>query len=53
MEDTSEFFGSCEELVGDSQMDIQKVYESRGGYTLVSKMAVGGRLVALKSLKPE
>ena len=53
MEDTSEFLGSCEELVGDSQMDIQKVYESRGGYTLVSKMAVGGRLVALKSLKPE
>ena len=53
MEDTSEFFGSCEELVGDSQMDIQKVYESRGGYTLVSRMEVGGKLVALKSLKPE
>ena len=53
MEETSAFFGSCEELVGDSQMDIQKVYESRGGYTLVSRMAVGGKLVALKSLKPE
>lgn len=53
MEDTSEFFGSCEELAGDSQMDIQKVYESHGGYTLVSRMAVGGKIVALKSLKPE
>lgn len=38
MEETSAFFGSCEELVGDPQVDIQKVYESRGGYTLVSKM---------------
>ncbi len=53
MEDTSEFFDSCEELVGDSRMDIQKVYESHGGYTLVCRMAVGGKLVALKSLKPE
>ena len=31
MEETSAFFGSCEELVGDPQVDIQKVYESRGG----------------------
>ena len=29
MEETSAFFGSCEELVGDPQVDIQKVYESR------------------------
>lgn len=53
MEETSAFFGSCDELIGDSRKDIQKVYESRGGYTLVSKMTLEGKLVALKSLKPE
>ena len=43
MEETSAFFGSCDELIGDSRKDIQKVYESRGGYTLVSKMTLEGK----------
>ncbi len=53
MEETSAFFGSCEELSGDSSQTIQKVYESDGGYSVISRMTLDGKLVALKSLKPE
>ena len=53
MEETSDFFGSCEELSGDSSQTIQKVYESDGGYSVISRMTLDGKLVALKSLKPE
>lgn len=33
--------------------DIQKIYESPESYSILSRMILGGKLVALKSLKPE
>lgn len=53
MEETSAFFGSCEELAEAGDRDIQKIYESPDGYTVVSRMTLDGKLTALKSLKPE
>jgi len=53
MEETSAFFGSCEELSRGSSRTVQKVYESDGGFSVISRMTLDGKLVALKSLKPE
>lgn len=54
MEDTSAFFGSCEEIerVG-SVGDIQTIHDSPGGYTVLGRARMDGRIVALKWLKPE
>mgnify|MGYP001053588746 FL=1 len=53
MEETSAFFGSYEELSDDEPGDIQKIHESPESYSILSRMILGGKLVALKSLKPE
>ncbi len=53
MEETSAFFGSFEELFDDGFGDIQKIHESPDGYSILSRMTLDGKLVALKSLKPE
>ncbi len=52
-EETSAFFGSFEELAGGDSGDIQKIHESPESYSMVSRMTLDGKLVALKSLKPE
>ena len=53
MEETSAFFGSYEELSDGGSGDIQIVHESPGSYSILSRMTLDGKLVALKSLKPE
>ncbi len=53
MEETSAFFGSLEELADDGFGDIQKIHESPESYSILSRMTLDGKLVALKSLKPE
>lgn len=53
MEETSAFFGSYEELSDGEPVDIQKIHESPESYSILSRMILGGKLVALKSLKPE
>lgn len=53
MEETSTFFGSCEELSDDGLGDIQKIHESPESYSILSRATLDGKLVALKSLKPE
>lgn len=53
MEETSAFFGSVDDFWDDKPKDIRTVYESPGGYTMLSRATVDGKLVALKSLKPE
>lgn len=53
MEETSAFFGSYEELSDGEPGDIQKIHESPESYSILSRMILGGKLVALKSLKPE
>lgn len=37
----------------DEPGDIQKIHESPESYSILSRMILGGKLVALKSLKPE
>ena len=53
MEETSALFGSYEELSDGEPGDIQKIHESPESYSILSRMILGGKLVALKSLKPE
>ena len=53
MEETSAFFGSYEELSDGGSGDIQIIHESPGSYSILSRMTLDGKLVALKSLKPE
>lgn len=53
MEETSAFFGSYEELSDGGSGDIQIIHESPESYSILSRMILGGKLVALKSLKPE
>ncbi len=53
MEETSAFFGSYEELSDGEPGDIQKIHESLESYSILSRMTLDGKLVALKSLKPE
>lgn len=53
MEETSAFFGSCEELSDGGLGDIQKIHESPESYSILSRATLDGKLVALKSLKPE
>ena len=53
MEETSAFFGSYEELSDGEPGDIQKIHESPESYSVLSRMTLDGKLVALKSLKPE
>lgn len=53
MEETSAFFGSYEELSDGEPGDIQKIHESPESYSILRRMILGGKLVALKSLKPE
>ena len=53
MEETSAFFGSYEELSDGGSGDIQIVHESPESYSILSRMTLDGKLVALKSLKPE
>lgn len=53
MEETSAFFGSYEELSDGEPGNIQKIHESPESYSILSRMILGGKLVALKSLKPE
>lgn len=53
MEETSAFFGSCEELSDGGLGDIQKIHESPESYSILSRATLDGKLIALKSLKPE
>ena len=53
MEETSAFFGSYEELSDGGSGDIQIIHESPESYSILSRMTLDGKLVALKSLKPE
>lgn len=53
MEETSVFFAPGEDVFDDVPVDVQKVYESNGGYTMLSKATLDGKVMALKSLKPE
>ncbi len=53
MEETSAFFGSCEELSDGGFGDIQKIHELPESYSILSRATLDGKLVALKSLKPE
>ncbi len=53
MEETSAFFGSYEELSDGGSGDIQKIHESPESYSILSRATLDGKLVALKSLKPE
>lgn len=53
MEDTSAFFGSFEELSDRGPGDIHKIHEAADSYSIVSRMTLDGKKVALKSLKPE
>lgn len=53
MEETSAFFGSYEELSGGESGDIQEIHESPESYSILSRATIDGKLVALKSLKPE
>lgn len=53
MEETSAFFGSYEELSDGGSGDIQKIHESPESYSILSRATIDGKLVALKSLKPE
>ena len=53
MEETSVFFGSYEELSDSGSGSIQKIHESPESYSVLSRMTLDGKLVALKSLKPE
>ena len=53
MEETSVFFGSYEELSDGGSGSIQKIHESPESYSVLSRMTLDGKLVALKSLKPE
>ncbi len=53
MEETSAFFGTCEDLPDGSYETVTKVCESAGGYSVISRSTLEGEAVALKSLKPE
>ncbi len=53
MEETSAFFGSYEELSDRGSGDIHKIHEAAESYSIVSRMTLDGKRVALKSLKPE
>lgn len=53
MEETSAFFGSYEELSDGGSGDIQIIRESPESYSILSRATFDGKLVALKSLKPE
>lgn len=53
MEETSAFFGSYEELSDGGSRDIQIIHESPESYSILSRATFDGKLVALKSLKPE
>lgn len=53
MEETSAFFGPDEEFSDTSVGDILVVHDSPGGYTVLGKGRIDGKLVALKWLKPE
>jgi len=53
MEETSAFFGSYEELSDGEPGYIQKIHESPESYSILNRMTLNGKLVALKSLKPE
>lgn len=53
MEETSAFFGSYEELSDGGSGDIQIIHESPESYSILSRATFDGKLVALKSLKPE
>ncbi len=53
MEETSAFFGSYEELSDRGPGDIHKIHEAADSYSIVSRMTLDGKKVALKSLKPE
>lgn len=53
MEDSSCFFESPEQLAAPMQETVRQVYVSPGGFSMISRAEVGGRLVALKSLKPQ
>ncbi len=53
MEESSCFFDSLEEITASAQETVETVYVSTEGYSMISRAEIGGRLVALKSLKPE
>lgn len=53
MEDSSCFFDSPEQISAPLQEAVRQVYVSQGGCSMISRAEIGGRLVALKSLKPE
>ena len=53
MEETSAFFGSIGDLSDREFWDIQKIHESPESYSILSQAKLDGKLVALKSLKPE
>lgn len=54
MEETSAFFDSSEDFESVRQVgDIQTIHDSPGGYTVLGRARMDGRLVALKWLKPE
>ncbi len=53
MEETSAFFGSIGDLSDRESWDIQKIHESPESYSILSQAKLDGKLLALKSLKPE
>lgn len=53
MEESSAFFDSIDELSFAAGRAVEEVYVSAMGHTMISRTEIGGRLVALKSLKPE
>ncbi len=53
MEESSCFFDSLEGITAPVQETVRTVYVSPEGYSMISRAEIGGRLVALKSLKPE
>lgn len=53
MEEPSAFFATGDDLSGGETGNIQRIYESRGGYTNLDKTTLDGKVVVLKSLKPE
>lgn len=53
MEETSAFFGSYEELSDGGSGDIQIIHVSPESYSILSRATFDGKLVVLKSLKPE
>ena len=53
MVESSCFFDSPEQIPAPLQETARQVYVSSGGCSMISRAELGGRLVALKSLKPQ